>query len=97
MIVLSPQQNGEMFALVLHESLWRGVCENALELAPEEVTKLRLDDADRLSVWAANCPNPTGQKAALVRAVVNLIRTGGALNVERQLRGAPRTFWERVA
>jgi hypothetical protein len=95
MIVLSPSANPEMFSLVLHDSLWRGICEDALRLAVDEVNTLGLSDADRLSVWASQCENPSGQKAVLCRSIVGLIRVGNVLGVERQLSGpVARPFWE---
>jgi hypothetical protein len=96
MIVLSDRDG--MVALELHQSIWNGLCSDALRRDPAEVKTLSLTESDQLSVWAAQCENPQGQRASLCRAVVQLLRfaPGGVLGVQQQLVGPPRGlgFWE---
>jgi hypothetical protein len=87
-----------MVALELDQSLWNGLCSDALGREPAEVRTLGLTESDHLSVWAAQCDNPQGARASLCRAIVQLLRfaPGGILSVQRQLAGEPGRSWERV-
>lgn len=101
MIVLADRDG--MASLALHQSIWNGLCAEALgedpRTRPTGTQTLTLSDADRLSAFASQCENPQGQKASLARAIVNLVRfaPGNTLRVERHLAGSGGGFWERVA
>jgi hypothetical protein len=85
-----------MLGVVLHPSLWRGLCD-AASLTPEVTNTLTLEEATDLDHWANNvCDNPSGQRADLARSVAGLLRVTGSLQVI-QNRSKSGGFWELMA
>jgi hypothetical protein len=69
MVSLRPTdaQLSGLFRLELHEAVFDALVEGGA------VTDGYLD-ADRLEAWADRCENPTGQRAAMARAIAQLRR-----------------------
>jgi hypothetical protein len=57
----------DMFSLELHETVFDALVEAGA------ITNA-LFDSEQLEAWAAGCENPTGQRAAMARAIAQLRR-----------------------
>lgn len=77
--------------LLMHDSLWLGL----RAATGIDVDVLGHEHAGLLNSWADDvCDNPSGQRAALARAVASLITVAGMLAVTQETHPPPRGFWE---
>lgn len=77
--------------LMMHDSLWLGL-RSATGINGDV---LGHEHAGLLNSWADDvCDNPSGQRAALARAVASLITVAGMLAVTQETPAPPRDFWE---
>lgn len=83
-----------MLKMSLHRSLVEGMRGTGVLPMRANLTE---EDATRLEVWSQHCDNPGGQKAALARALAELIRVGDGVTLVAGTTPVTGNFWDAVA